>query len=317
MKRPFSMIARIAFVLALAEFVGAAEPVKKPAPVEESAATKSQSAAERAVRKAASDFDQAFNAGDAEKVAGLWTTDAEYIDEDGERYAGRDTIKKEYADFFAANPQAKISSVTDAVRVINDTTAVEDGRALIQPPPAGAPGSSRYTAIYVLHDGKWLLASVHDMRVASPSNYHKLDDFEWLIGNWRAGEGDNRVETNCRWLKNKSFVERTYQVITAGLPASSGTQIIGWDPETQQLCSWNFSSDSGYAKETWKPLANGWWSQSAGVLGDGTKTTAVKVFQKLDDDTLSMKSTDRTLGGVRLPDLKEVIFRRSVKKAAT
>ena len=314
MKRSFSMIARVAFVLALAELVGAAEPVKEPAPAKQPAPAKSQSPAERAVRKAAHDFDQAFNAGDAEKVAGLWTTDAEYVDEDGQRYVGRDLIKKEYSEFFAANPQAKITSVTDSVRLINDSTAVEDGRAMIQPPPAGAPGSSRYTAIYVLQDGKWLLSSVHDMKVASPSNYHKLDDFEWLIGTWQAGEGDTRIETTCRWLKNKSFVERTYQVITAGLPSSSGTQIIGWDPELQQMSSWNFSSDSGYAKETWKPLANGWVSQSSGVLGDGTKTTAVKVFQRLDDDTLSLKSTDRTLGGVRLPDLKEVIFKRSVKK---
>jgi hypothetical protein len=84
----------------------------------------------------------------------------------------------------------------------------------------------------------------------------------------------------------------------------------------QQMSSRNFSSDSGYAKETWEPLANGWVSQSSGALGDGTKTTAVKFFQRLDDDTFSMKSTDRTLGGVRLPDLKEVVFRRSVKKAA-
>jgi uncharacterized protein (TIGR02246 family) len=308
-------LSTIALVLAFAELVGAAEPVKEPAPVKETAVAKSPSSAELAVRKAATDFDQAFNSGNAEMVAGLWTADAEYIDEDGQRFAGRDLIKQEYAEFFAANPHAKIISVTDSVRVINDTTAIEDGRAMIQPPPAGAPGSSRYTALYVLQEGKWLLGSVHDMRVASPSNYHRLDDFEWLIGTWQSSEGDVQVETTCRWLKNKSFVERTYQVITAGLPSSSGTQIIGWDPEQQQLCSWNFSSDSGYAKEIWKPLANGWWTQSSGVRGDGTKTTAVKVFQKRDDDTLSLKSTDRTVGGVRLPDLKEVILRRSVKKA--
>ncbi len=299
----------IALVLALANLAGAGEPAKEPA------SHKAQSPAELAVRKAASDFDQAFNSGNADKVAGLWAVDAEYIDEDGQRYVGRDVIKKEYANFFSANPHAKISSVTDSVRMIDDTTAVEDGRAMIQPPPAGTPGSSRYTALYVLHEGNWLLSSVHDMRVASPSNYHRLDDFEWLIGTWQAGEGDVRIETTCRWLKNKSFVERTYQVVKAGLPATSGTQIIGWDPEQQQLCSWNFSSDSSYAKEVWKPLANGWWTQSSGVLGDGTRTTAVKVFQKLDDNTLSLKSTNRTAGGVRLPDLKEVILRRSVKRA--
>jgi len=303
-----SIVPRIVLVLAFAELAGATEPSKAPVPA------KAQTAAEQAVRKVAQNFDKAFNSGDAEKVAALWTADAEYVDEDGQRYVGRDLIKKEYADFFAANPKAKIRSVTDALRLVNGTTAVEDGRAMIEPPPAGAPAASRYTALYVLQEGKWLLSSVHDMRVATPSNYHRLDDFEWLIGTWQAGDGDVRIETQCRWLKNKSFIERTYQTIIAGLPAASGTQIIGWDPEEQQICSWNFSSDSGYAKEVWKPHASGWWTQSSGVLGDGTKTTSVKVFQKLDEDTLSLKSTDRTVGGVRLPDLKEVIFKRSVKK---
>ncbi len=132
MKRRLPMIA---FVLALANLVGAAEPAKEPA-AKGAMSAKVPSPAELAVRKAAADFDQAFNAGSADKIAGLWTADAEYIDEDGQRYVGRDVIKREYADFFAANPQSKISSVTDSVRVINDSTAIEDGRAMIQPPPA-------------------------------------------------------------------------------------------------------------------------------------------------------------------------------------
>jgi len=157
-------MAQIAFILAFGGLVGAAEPVKDQAsgksqsadakPAKELVPPKSQSPTEQAVRKAASDFDKAFNSGDAEKVAGLWTADAEYVDEDGQRLAGRDSIKKEYADFFAANPHSKIISATDSVRVINDTTAIEDGRAMIQPPPEGAPASSRYTAVYVLQDGK-------------------------------------------------------------------------------------------------------------------------------------------------------------------
>ena len=128
------MIARGAFVLALANLVNAGEPAKEPpptkvespaaAPFKEAASAKAPSPAEVAVRKAASDFDQAFNAGSADKIAGLWTADAEYIDEDGQRYVGRDVIKKEYAEFFTANPQSKISSVTDSVRVINDSTAI-------------------------------------------------------------------------------------------------------------------------------------------------------------------------------------------------
>jgi uncharacterized protein (TIGR02246 family) len=304
----FSTLFGVAVVLAFARFVEAADADKPAAPA------KTPTAAEQAVQKAAHDFDDVFNSGNAEKIAGLWTVDAVYVDEDGQRYQGRDTIKKEYAGFFAANPRSKIRSIVDAVNLVNDTTAIEDGRAVIEPPPEGAPATSRYTAIYVLQEGKWLLASVHDMRVQTPSNYHRLDDFEWLIGTWEGGEGDFRIETTCRWLSNKSFIERTYRTIVAGLPSTSGTQIIGWDPELQQLCSWNFTSDSGYTKDAWKPIENGWWTQSSGVLGDGTKTTATKVFRRLDDDTLSLRTTDRTVGGVRLPDLKEVIFKRRAEK---
>jgi uncharacterized protein (TIGR02246 family) len=302
------MIPQIALVLAGADLVGAAEPVKEPAPA------KSQSADEQAVRKAAQDFDAAFNSGSADKIAALWTADAEYVDEDGRRYEGRDTIKKEYAEFFAANPRAKIRSATDSVRLVNGTTVIEDGRAMLDPPPAGAPGTSRYTAVYVLKDGKWLLSSVHDMRVERPSNYHQLDDFEWLIGSWYAEKGNMRIETKCRWLANKSFIERTYVVSDGGLPTSSGLQIIGWDPELQQLCSWTFSSDAGHAKNVWRPQGAGWASQSSGVLGDGTKTTGVTLLRRVDDNTLGWKSTDRTVGGVRLPDLQEVMLKRSAAK---
>jgi uncharacterized protein (TIGR02246 family) len=306
------MIPPIALVLACANLAGAAEPVKEPA--KEAAPAKSPTAAEQAVAKAAQEFDAAFNAGNADKMASLWSADAEYVDEDGHRYVGRDTIKKEYAEFFAANPKTKIRSATDSVRLVSGTTAIEDGRAMLEPPPAGAPGTSRFTAVYVLQEDKWLLSSVHDMRVERPSNYHQLDDFEWLIGTWHAGNGNLRIETKCRWLANKSFIERKYVVSDGGLPTSSGLQIIGWDPEEQQLCSWTFSSDAGHAKNVWRPQGAGWVSQSSGVLGDGTKTTAVTSLRRIDDNTLGWKSTDRTVGGARLPDLQEVILKRDVAK---
>jgi uncharacterized protein (TIGR02246 family) len=312
MKRPFVVIAQLTFVLGLAQLAAAAEPDKQSA--KESAPAKAPTAAEQAVAQAAHEFDTAFNAGSADKMAALWSADAEYVDEDGHRFVGRDTIKKEYAGFFAANPTAKIHSATDSIRMINGTTAIEDGRALLDPPPVGAPGTSRFTAVYILQDGKWLLSSVHDMRVEQPSNYRKLDDFEWLIGTWRAENGNTVIETKCNWLANKSFIERTYVVSNAGLPTTSGVQIIGWDPAEQQICSWTFSSDAGHAKNVWRPNANGWGAQSSGVMADGSKTTGVMLLRRVDDETLGLKSIDRTVGGVRLPDLQEVIFKRSAAK---
>ena len=64
-------LSMIALVLAFANLAAAAEPAKEPA-----ATPKTQSPAELAVRKAASAFDEAFNSGNAENVAGLWAVDA-------------------------------------------------------------------------------------------------------------------------------------------------------------------------------------------------------------------------------------------------
>jgi uncharacterized protein (TIGR02246 family) len=143
------MVSALALLPALVALAQAAEPEKEPA------ATKTPPAAEQAVRKVAMSFGEAFNSHSADKVADLWTADAEYIDEDGQRYTGRDTIKKEHAEFFGANLRAKMRSVIDSVRIVNGTMAVEDGRAMIEPPAVGGyhPNEGADGAVGAYHPG--------------------------------------------------------------------------------------------------------------------------------------------------------------------
>jgi len=155
------------------------------------------------------------------------------------------------------------------------------------------------------------MATVRDTRIETLSAYRRVEDLEWLIGTWTAEEHGAKTQSDCRWVANKSFVERTYVVTHVDGTATSGVQLIGWSPQSGQIQSWNFNSDGGHATGVWSPRANGWTAEIRGVTGDGTSTTAVNVLTKLDDNAYAWQSVQRSAGEQRLPDTEEVVLRRS------
>ena len=89
--------------------LGQDQPVDSPRPGTESSAEPQESSPELAALRAGSEaVVAAFNKGDAEAIAALWTEHGEYIDDRGHRFAGREAIEKGYAEFFAEHPGAVI-----------------------------------------------------------------------------------------------------------------------------------------------------------------------------------------------------------------
>jgi uncharacterized protein (TIGR02246 family) len=281
-----------------------------PALAQAPAATPNSSAELDAVRATSQAFVEAFNKGDAQAVAALWTKDGDYTDDSGQTFVGRDAIEKDYAAFFAENPKARIRVVVDKLRLLSDTAAVEDGRATEDPLPLGPPAVGKYMAVHVKVDGKWLMSTVRETRVETPSAYHRVADLEWLIGTWTAEENGAKSESVCRWVANKSFVERRYTVTRPDGTTTSGVQLIGWNPEEGRVQSWNFSSDGGYAVGVWEPASGGWSAEVRGATGDGRRTTAVNRLKRLDDNAYTWQSVDRTVDGAALPDTDEIVIKR-------
>lgn len=263
-----------------------------------------------AIRETETSFKKAFDAGDAHAVAAHWTADGELIDESGRRVQGRDAIEKEYAAFFAANPGIRIDSHIDRLRLVNAEAAIEDGSAAVDPAPAGVPGKSRYTAVHVKQDGKWLMSSVHEMRIGPPSRNSHLDDLDALIGTWVAENQGAEFQMSFRWIANGSFLEQTFESRRSEDVLSSGTQIVGWDPGNQTVVSWTFTSDGGHAQGIWTPHDTGWIVEATGVMNDGTPTSAVNVLTGLDENGIAWRSVNRTAGEFRVLDTEEVILRR-------
>lgn len=263
-----------------------------------------------AIRQSAAEFVDAFNHKNAKALAALWTEDGDYIAEDGQVFAGRAAIEKEYQAFFEEHDGVKIRLAIDSLRLLSPDAAIEDGRAMLDPLPAGAPAISKYTTVHVKIDGKWLMSTVRDVRIETPSAYHNLADLEWLIGKWTAEEHGAKAEFVCRWIANKSFVERRYTVTLPDKTTQSGVEIIGFNPQSGRLQSWHFHSDGGHAVGVWTPLENGWQSKVQGITGAGASTSAVNLLVPLDDGAYAWKSVQRNSGGTDLPDTDEVILRR-------
>jgi len=286
----------------------------RTAPRKENSKASSSSPADNdvaAIRSQSQAFIDAFNQRDAKAVASLWTEDGEYIDDAGRRFVGRTEIEKGYTDLFAANPKSEIKITIDSIRILSQAAAMEEGNAVVKPSPAGVSGISRYSAIHVKVDGKWLMAAVRDTWVETPPATRSSADLEWMIGTWVAEEQGVKTESICNWSANERFLERRYTTTKVDGTKTTGMQLIGWNPLEQHVQSWDFSPDGGNAVGIWSPTDGGWQSQVQGTTGSGIPSAAVNVLIRLDDNAYMWKSTQRTLGESAIPDTDEIVIKRS------
>ncbi len=302
----------VAFLLGIAplSWSHSQAPSTPPTALKGPAAKTTVDAIVETIRKEVAASVLAFNKRDAKASAAFWTKDGEYIDETGQNVVGRDALEKHFSESFAAQPDAKLQLITDSVRLIGESVAIEDGQSIVELGPSGASNVTRYTSVHVKADGKWLLASVRESLVDTPSQSDDLADLEWLIGDWTAEENGVRTESKCRWIVNKRYVERSHTTTQVDGSATTGLQIIGWNAQTNHIQSWNFSADGGHAIGTWTATEGGWLAKVSGTTGQSLSTTAVNLLKRLDDNAYVWQSTDRTIGEVSLPDTDEVVIRR-------
>jgi uncharacterized protein (TIGR02246 family) len=275
------------------------------------AETDRQAADEAAIRKAVEAYVAAFNQGDAKSLAAMWSPEAVYTNPlNNEQVVGREAIEKEFASIFSGAKGIKLEAKTDAIQFISPSVAVEHGTAKVIRPDQ-APEESDYNAVYVKRDSQWLLDRVTEEDVpVVPSHYEQLKELEWMIGTWIDQDDQSRVETVCKWTKNRNFITRMFTVSVRGQLEISGMQIVGWDPATKKIRSWVFDSDGGFGEGVWKKKGKSWHIQTTGILPDGNKTSQVNIIKQIDDSTCTWQSINREAGGELLPNIDEVVLVR-------
>jgi uncharacterized protein (TIGR02246 family) len=274
----------------------------------------------KAMDAAGKAFVAAYNAKDAATLGTFWMEDADYKDDTGLDYHGRDAIQRAFAAQFAEHPDWRLELHVESSRLITPTLATRDGIAVISPAPAGPPGPNRYTAVLVLKDGKWLIASVRESRVDVASNYPQLQPLEWLIGSWVAKSPRRTTETTFAWTKNKSFIKRTFRSTTTEkdeTKITTGTQVIGYDPTTDKIRSWLFDSEGGFAESAWSDEENRMVGQTRSVLSDGSDAHSTDVLTRISNDEFTVQSTNRTVDGESVEDGDTIRVVRVAASGAT
>jgi hypothetical protein len=69
-------------------------------------------------------------------------------------------------------------------------------------------------------------------------------------------------------------------------------------------------SDGAFAEGSLSRKVDKWFIQQKGTLPDGGITTALNIIKKIDDDTCTWQSINRTIDGELQPNIDEVVVTR-------
>lgn len=280
---------------------------------------------------------QAFNRHDAAALAAHWSPTAESVDLDsGETTRGRAAVEAVFATLFEEDAAAAIDIDVESIRPLRDDVAVVDGVSRIVFAESGSaadvsgpasPVGSRFSAVVVKRDGRWLLESVREASLAAPATpvaaRPPLEPLAWLVGSWEdVGEGVT-AGTQCFWSPGRAFLVRSH-VVTIDAPAvrpASGddsvpgllppgtspggtrrelTEIIGWDADRGCVRSWLFTSDGRFAEATWAREGDAWRVHYEGGGPDASLTGSLHIA-RLGPDEVSIRCDDDALADVMPP----------------
>jgi uncharacterized protein (TIGR02246 family) len=275
------------------------------------AARSQESAGVAEVRAAGEQFAQAFQRGKAAEVAALFAPQGELVDEEGTIYKGTQEITSLLTQYFERFPKANLEVTPEAIRLVGDSLALEDGVRVIT---AGKESTARlrYEAVWSKSkEGRWLLASIREFADDPPPTPHdRLQPLAWLVGDWVNEGSDSVVKMSYRWSEEGNFLLGSFEFTTAGKSTLKSTHRIGWDPLAGKVRSWLFDADGGFSEGQWTQIDDTWVIKSSSVNPDGTSGNATITYTPNGKDAFSVKGTERIVGDAREPDFDFKIVRQ-------
>ncbi len=261
----------------------------------ESAALKSD------FEKQAAAYEKLFADGNAGALADLWTPDGTMETGDGKVCKGRAEIKQYFENSFKKYGPKKLRIQVESLRSPDPGIAIEEG---ITTMPDST--TSKYTVLHVKRDDGWKMAWVVENN--EDKTGPTLSDFDWIEGKWKASTKSGiDLTIQAKWIEEKHFLECT---TSDAAKTKEARQIIGYNPLLRSLTSWHFTGEGGFGRGIWTKVPNGWRQDSTGMLPNGTITSASYTIRQRDKDTFTWQSTERSIGGVRLPDSGLVVLNR-------
>jgi uncharacterized protein (TIGR02246 family) len=256
----------------------------------------------RAIRALLNSFVKAYNEGNAEALGALFTQDAEIEDEQGAITTGREAIVARFEVLFQEKEGGILEVEPSSLRFLGKDLAIEDGTALTSTGSDGSVHSDRYSVIYARQDGTWLHARIRDEPPELISPHERLEELDWILGEWINESDDALVSTTGKWSDDGNFLLREFDVKVEGSIALTGTQRIGWDGQRKQFRTWVFDDEGGFAEGLMARDGDQWVIKSTGVRSNGDAVSVTTRITVLGPDRVLWESADRTVGGEAVPD---------------
>jgi len=257
-------------------------------------------------------YQQAYDRGDAKTLASFYADDIDYVDEAGLEVKGRDEMEKLFIENFQANPGAKIAITIEEVKSLTPDVQVNRGVASVTA-TSGLTESTRYAAVLDKKNDRWQICQLTETAAQAPSASSQLEALKWLVGNWENKDADQTVETKVEWAGDKNFLVRRFK-LKDEQGETEGWEIVGWDPDREQIRSWIFDSNGGFGESSWSYDGGHWLIRASNVLPDGSRSTAENVLTKVDDNKFTWESQNRTLDGESQGSLPKIVVQRTTSK---
>jgi len=259
-----------------------------------------------AINQLVKDNIKAFNDRDAAAIAANWTTEGEYIRNDGTPVRGRAEIQKGYADFFKTlKGKPTLEVKVDDLRFTSADTAVSEVTLRLKNEAGDLISSSWRNTFLTKEGGQWKVCMVQEWD-RDNSLDDTLKDLEWLIGTWKMSTKDREVTTTYEWDDNKTFIRGKYAITEGGKVTESGTQMFGKDNADGGIRSWVFQSDGGFGDGLWTRDGKKWTVDFGGVTAAGKKLTANVIYVRVDANTFTWQSVDQTVDGQPIADTQPI-----------
>lgn len=261
---------------------------------------------EAAVREAVAGYVKAWNQGDAKGVAGLWTPDGVFINERGERSRRQDQTEINSP---TGGAKPKLAVEVNSIRLVGSNVALIEGTDSMSFSDSEVVTRGRFSAVFVLRDGKWLVEEVRQLEKRSEDPVDHLTELEWMIGDWIGLSGDLESHSSVQWSANKKLITRDFEVYDDDDLKLSGTQVIAWDPKTRNIKSWYFDSTGSIGEGIWVQHGDHWIVTISGVLEDGQIVTGTNVYTPVDKDSYLRQSLNMRVGGRLVADQEVRVVR--------
>lgn len=254
--------------------------------------------AEKPFWESAQVFVDAYAQRDAKALGDLFTEDAEFYDEFGERTEGREAIVEMFQGVFDSGSESLIEEIIiEQVRPITDNVALEEGETIASDTPGGPRYHNRYVALHVKgDDGVWRINTLKDRPREAGSRHEQLEQLAWLLGEWVNEDRESVVHTECDWSEDGNYLLRRFTVQTHDGREMNGVQRMGWDAKLKVLRSWTFDSEGGFLTGEWARSGNQWLLTNTGVNAEGKSVSGTAVYTVIDAEMLTWQLQNIVIG---------------------